>query len=139
MVATLPRSSILVETADHDGRERHADGTAAEITRLKRTDARCRQTIVAKCLSGFEIEADARSYHTWLHLPDGWRSEAFVAAAARCGISLTPSSTFTVAPGHAPNAVRLALGLPTHEQLRAAGSKLAQLLGTHPDDTDVTE
>ena len=116
-----------------------ADGTAAEITRLKRTDARHRQSIVAKCLSGFEIEADARSYHTWLHLPDGWRSEAFVAAAARCGISLTPSSTFTVAPGHAPNAVRLALGLPTHEQLRAASSKLAQLLATHPDETDVTE
>ena len=116
-----------------------ADGTAAEITRLKRTDARQRQAIVAKCLSGFEIEADARSYHTWLHLPDGWRSEAFAAAAARFGISITPSSAFTVAPGHAPNTVRLALGLPTHEQLRAAGNKLAQLLSTHPDETDMTE
>src|SRR4029079_18367791 len=93
-----------------------ADGTAAEIARLKRADARHRQAIVAKCLSGFEIQADPRSYHTWLRLPDGWRSDAFVAAAARCGISITPSSAFTVAPGHAPNAVRLALGLPTHEQ-----------------------
>ena len=92
-----------------------ADGTAAEITRLKRADARHRQAIVAKCLSNFELQADPRSYHTWLHLPDGWRSEAFVAAAARCGISITPSSAFTVAPGHAPNAVRLALGLPTHD------------------------
>jgi DNA-binding transcriptional MocR family regulator len=116
-----------------------ADGTAAEITGLKRTDARHRQAIVAKCLADFEIQADARSYHTWLLLPGGWRSEAFAAAAARCGISITPSSAFTVAPGHAPNAVRLALGLPTHEQLRAAGSKLAQLLATHPDETDATE
>jgi DNA-binding transcriptional MocR family regulator len=116
-----------------------ADGTAAEITRLKRADAGHRQAIVAKCLSGFEIEADARSYHTWLHLPDGWRSEAFATAAARFGISITPSSAFTVAPGHAPNTVRLALGLPTHEQLRAAGNKLAQLLATHPDETDMTE
>src|SRR5215470_9300321 len=89
------------------------DGTAAEITRLKRTDARRRQTIVAKCLSEFEIVADPRSYHVWLRLPEGWRSEAFVAAAARDGISLTPSTAFTIAPGHAPNAVRLALGLPT--------------------------
>jgi DNA-binding transcriptional MocR family regulator len=115
------------------------DGTAAEITRLKRTDARKRQAIVAKCLSGFEIVADPRSYHVWLQLPDGWRSEAFAAAAARDGISLTPSSAFTIAPGHAPNAVRLALGLPTHEQLRAAGDKLAQLLTTDPDQADVTE
>lgn len=116
-----------------------ADGTAAEIARLKRSDAKRRQAIVAECLSGFEIEGDARSYHTWLHLPDGWRSEAFAAAAARWGISLTPSSAFTVVPGHAPNAVRLALGLPTHEELRVAATKLAQLLASQPEDADVTE
>jgi DNA-binding transcriptional MocR family regulator len=115
------------------------DGTAAEITRLKRTDARKRQEIVAQCLAGFEIVADTRSYHVWLQLPDGWRSEGFVAAAARYGISLTPSNAFTIAPGHAPNAVRLALGLPTHAQLRAAANRLAQLLATHPDEADVTE
>jgi DNA-binding transcriptional MocR family regulator len=72
-------------------------------------------------------------------LPNGWRSEGFVAAAARCGISLTPSTTFTIAPGHAPNAVRLALGLPSHPELRAAATKLAELLSSHPDETDVTE
>lgn len=116
-----------------------ADGTAAEIARLKRSDAKRRQAIVAKCLSGYAIEADQRSYHTWLHLPDGWRSEAFAAAAARRGIALTPSSAFTVTPGHAPNAVRLALGLPTHEELRFAATRLAQLLASHPDETDVTE
>jgi DNA-binding transcriptional MocR family regulator len=115
------------------------DGTAEEITRLKRSDASKRQAIVTTCLAGFEIVADPRSYHVWLQLPDGWRSEAFAAAAARCGISLTPSNAFTIAPGHAPNAVRLALGLPTHAQLRAAADSLAQLLGTHPDEADVTE
>jgi DNA-binding transcriptional MocR family regulator len=116
-----------------------ADGTAAEIVRLKRSDAKRRQAIVAECLSGFEIDADRRSYHAWLHLPDGWRSEAFAAAAARCGISLTPSSAFTMAPGYAPNAVRLALGRPTHEELRSAARKLARLLASHPDESDVTE
>jgi DNA-binding transcriptional MocR family regulator len=115
------------------------DGTAAEMARQKRADARRRQAIVAGCLAGFEIEADPRSYHTWLHLPDGWRSELFAAAAARCGISLTPSSAFTVAPGHVPNAVRLALGLPSHEELRTAATKLAELLASHPDETDATE
>ena len=128
-------SSLALEL----GTRMMGDGTAAEITRLKRTDARKRQAIVAQCLTGFEIMADTRSYHAWLQLPDGWRSEAFAAAAARYGISLTPSNAFTIAPGHAPNAVRLALGLPTHAQLRAAGDRLAQLLITHPDETDVTE
>jgi DNA-binding transcriptional MocR family regulator len=115
------------------------DGTAAEITRLKRADAKTRQAIVAKCLSGFEILADPRSYHVWLQLPQRWRAEAFAAAAARHGISLTPSNAFTIAPGHAPNAVRLALGLPTHAQLRSAGDRLAELLATDPDEADVTE
>ena len=116
-----------------------ADGTAAEIARLKRLDAKRRQAIIAECFAGFTLETDVRSYHAWLHLPGGWRSEAFVAAAARLGISLTPSNAFTVGQGHAPNAVRLALGLPTHDQLRAAATKLAQLLASHPDEAEVTE
>ncbi len=116
-----------------------ADGTAAEISRLKRSDAKRRQAIVAECLAGFAIDADPRSYHAWLHLPNGWRSEAFAAAAARRGISLTPSSAFTVVHGHAPNAVRLALGLPTLEELRAAMKTLARLLASHPDEVDLTE
>src|SRR5262249_19325374 len=116
-----------------------ADGTAAEIARQKRADARHRQRIVAECLSRFEIDADSRSYHVWLHLPGRWPSDAFAAAAARRGISLTPSSAFTVAPGHAPNAVRLALGLPSHEELRIAATKLTDLLTSHPDESNMTE
>jgi len=116
-----------------------ADGTAAEIGRLKRADARRRQAIVADCLAGCRIEADPRSYHCWLYLPGGWRSEAFAAAAARRGIALTPSSTFTVAPGHAPNAVRLALGLPTHKALRTALTTLARLVASDPDAAEATE
>ena len=116
-----------------------SDGTAAELARLKRRDALIRQAILSECLSPFAIARDVRSYHAWLNLPNGWRSEAFTAAAARAGISLTPSSAFTVAPGHAPNAVRIALGLPTHEELRSAAKRLASLLASHPDEAEVTE
>jgi DNA-binding transcriptional MocR family regulator len=116
-----------------------ADGTAAEITRLKRGDARRRQAIVAECLAGYDIVADPRSYHAWLRLPEGWRSEAFAAAAARRGIALTPSNAFALAPGHAPNAVRLALGLPTYEELRTGLTKLARILASRADEADVTE
>lgn len=115
------------------------DGTIAEIERLKRADANVRQTVVAECLEGFDVSADPRAYHAWLKLPDGWRSDAFATAAARAGVSLTPSSAFAMAAGHAPNAVRLALGLPPLADLHTALLRVQQLLRAGPDTVDVTE
>nr|WP_315701457.1 MULTISPECIES: PLP-dependent aminotransferase family protein [unclassified Bradyrhizobium] len=116
-----------------------ADGTAAEITRRKRSDAVARQAIVTECLAGYHIDADPRSYHVWLNLPDGWRAETLTAAAARAGIAITPASAFAIAHGHSPNAVRLALGLPSHGELRIALTRLAGLLAARPDESDMTE
>ena len=101
------------------------DGTAAELARLKRIDAVRRQQIAVKCLAGFEIQTNYRSYHLWLTLPPHWRSQTFVAAAARRDIALTPSTTFAATPGHAPNAVRLALAAPPIDQLDAGLRTLA--------------
>ena len=115
------------------------DGAAAEIVKLKRQDARQRQAIVSKAIGDRAFAGDPASYHLWLKLPEGWRSEAFVAAAARAGVAITPSSAFAMVPGHAPNAVRLALGLPSHDELRAAAGRLADLLQRGPEDVDVTE
>lgn len=115
------------------------DGAAAEIVKLKRQDAHRRQAIVAKVLGECAFAGDPASYHLWLKLPERWRSEAFVAAAARVGVAITPSSAFAMVPGHAPKAVRLALGLPSHDELRVAAKRLANLLRTGPEDVDVTE
>ena len=114
------------------------DGTVSELVRLKRIDAARRQQMAAKYLAGFEVQANIQSYHLWLTLPPHWRSQTFVAAAARRDIALTPSATFAVAPGHPPNAVRLALGAPTTEQLDSALRTLAGLL-TEKEDFDTTE
>ncbi len=116
-----------------------SDGTAMAITMEKRQDAKLRQGIAAECLAGFEIRADPRAYHLWLILPDGWRSEAFATAAARQGIAVTPSNAFTIVPGHAPNAVRLALALPTLDQLRNALARLASLLRLGPNEAEFIE
>ncbi len=116
-----------------------ADGTASEIGRLKRKDAQVRQRIVSDCFGASVVSADKLSYHAWIKLPGRWRSEPFAAAAARANIALTPSSAFAVTPGHAPNAVRIALGWPTHDQLRLALTRLRRLLDAGPDATDVTE
>jgi len=116
-----------------------ADGTAAELKRLKRIDARQRQQIMRKALAGLQVDADPASFHLWLRLPETWRSEAFATAAARQGVAITPSLAFAMTPGHAPNAVRLALGLPSHDELQVAGERLAALLKSRPDDLDRTE
>ncbi|MCV9934859.1 PLP-dependent aminotransferase family protein [Boseaceae bacterium BT-24-1] len=116
-----------------------SDGTIAELARLKRLDARARQKLAAERLSGFDIQANQNCYHLWLTLPAHWRSQSFVAAAARRDIALTPSSTFAVTPGHAPNAVRLALATPTMDQLDIGLHMLAALLNAGEDDFDSTE
>jgi DNA-binding transcriptional MocR family regulator len=115
------------------------DGAVAELARLKRLDARARQKLAAERLSGFEIQANEKCYHLWLTLPAHWRSQTFVAAAARRDIALTPSTTFAVSPGHAPNAVRLALAAPTMDQLDAGLRTIAAMLNATEHDFDSTE
>jgi DNA-binding transcriptional MocR family regulator len=115
------------------------DGTAAELSRLKRIDAQQRQKIAVACLSGCEIQTNSKSYHLWLTLPPHWRSQTFVAAAARRDVALTPSTTFAVSPGHAPNAVRLALAAPPIEQLETALRTLSRMLSAKEEDFDSTE
>jgi DNA-binding transcriptional MocR family regulator len=115
------------------------DGTVAELVRLKRLDARARQKLAADRLSGFELQTNEKSYHLWLTLPPHWRSQTFVAAAARRDIALTPSTTFAATPGHAPNAVRLALAAPTMDQLDTGLRTLAAMLNAGEDDFDSTE
>jgi DNA-binding transcriptional MocR family regulator len=89
--------------------------------------------------AGFEIQANPKSYHLWLTLPPQWRSQTFVTAAARRDIALTPSSTFAMSPGHARNAVRLALAAPRIDQLDAALRTLAEILSTSEEDYESTE
>lgn len=116
-----------------------SDGTAAELVRLKRSDARARQKLAADRLSDFTIQANEKCYHLWLTLPPHWRSQSFVVAAARRDIALTPSTTFAVTPGHAPNAVRLALAAPAMDQLDSGLRTLAAMLNAREDDFYATE
>src|SRR5258705_3508558 len=121
------------------GQRLTSDGPAAELVRLKRADAQRRQQTASERLAGFEIQANPQSYHLWLTLPQHWRSQTFVAAAARRDIALTPSTTFAVSPGHAPNAVRLALAQPPIEQLDTGLRTLAGGLETPGEPFSPTE
>jgi DNA-binding transcriptional MocR family regulator len=114
-----------------------ADGTAAKIATAKRADAAARQRLVADRLAGFTVHADPGAFHCWWELPEPWRAEMFVAAAARHGIAVTPAAAFAVGQGRAPNAVRLALSAPPAEVLRSTLDTLAKLARTRPEDSTV--
>lgn len=111
-----------------------ADGTLAEIEAAKRADAAARQRLAHERLP---VRSDRRSYHCWWELPDHWRAETFVAAAARRGIAVTPAAAFAVTPGRAPNAVRLALASPPLRRLAHALDTLAALARMSPEDAGV--
>jgi DNA-binding transcriptional MocR family regulator len=113
------------------------DGTADTIQERKRVDARARQQLVGERLQGFAVQADARSYHCWWSLPEPWRADTFVAAAARHGIAVSPAAAFAVTPGRAPNAVRLALASPPFDQLAGALETLAQIARGGPENVGV--
>ncbi len=104
---------------------------------MRRRDAAARQSLARERLAGFELSGDARAYHLWLTLPGGWRADTFVAAASRRGVAVMPAAAFAAGPGHAPNAVRLALASPPMDVLAEALDVLAAVARSDPDDTIV--
>lgn len=94
-----------------------SDGTVRKYEELRRVEASERQKIALNILKDFEIRTDPQSYHIWMLLPDRWRAEEFCAAAAEKGVAISPASVFAVAPGVAPNAIRIALAPPSDEEL----------------------
>jgi len=114
-----------------------AEGLVETLVARRREDAAARQALVRNRLAGVTLRGDPRSYHLWLELPDGWRADTFVAAAWRRGVAVMPAASFAAGPGHAPNAVRLALASPPMARLAAAAEILAGLARGHPDETIV--
>ncbi|MFJ9614839.1 aminotransferase-like domain-containing protein [Streptomyces noursei] len=110
------------------------DGTAAAVEAEKRADAAARQRLAAERLAGQRLRTDPHSYHCWWELPEPWRADTFVAAAARHGIAVTPSGAFAAGAGHVPNAVRLALSSPPLDVLADALDVLAGLARRAPED-----
>ena len=110
-----------------------ADGTAAKIVDAKRLDAAARHELARRCLGRFGLIGNPKTYHCWLPLPEPWRADAFVAAAARRNIAVTPGSAFAVAPGYVPNAIRLALSASPIAALSEALETLASILESGSD------
>ncbi len=110
-----------------------ADGTAARIIEAKREAAATRQEIAGRWLGRFDLVSDPKAFHCWLRLPDPWRADTFVAAAARRNIAISPASAYSVVPGHVANAVRIALSAPPLPVLSEALRELVRIL-EKPDE-----
>ncbi len=105
------------------------DGTADEVLEGKREEARARQSLARVALPEERIEAGDASHHLWLHLPDGWEAEAFVAAARARGVAVTSPRAFLAGQVSAPRAVRICLGAARdREALRRGLDELGALL-----------
>lgn len=100
-------------------------GTVEEICQAKRRDARQRMQIAKRALRGLDLRFGNDAYHCWLALPAHSSADAFAAALARDGISVTPASAFNVS-GPAPAAVRIALSRPPMDVLEAALQTVAR-------------
>jgi DNA-binding transcriptional MocR family regulator len=109
-----------------------ADGTVSRLVIDKRRDAIRRQRLLRQTCPDLAIQADPRAYHAWVTLPHAWRAEMFAAAAAERGIAVAPAAAFSVGPGHAPNAVRIALASPPPKMLVESLRTLNVLAGARP-------
>ncbi|QXJ19539.1 PLP-dependent aminotransferase family protein [Actinomadura graeca] len=114
-----------------------ADGTVETVVRAKRADAASRRRIADEILGGFAVRSDPASYFCWWELPEPWRAETFVAAAARRGIAVTPAAAFVVGTAAAPRAVRLGLASSPPDVLARALTVLAEIAKGAPEDTAV--
>ncbi|WP_098016564.1 aminotransferase-like domain-containing protein [Streptomyces sp. b62] len=110
------------------------DGAVVTLVRAKQREAAARQEIAHRHLGDFRTRSDLSSYHLWWELPAPWRSDTFVAAAARHSIAVTPAAAFSAGRPRGPHAIRLGLASPTREVLSRTLATLAGLARSAPDD-----
>jgi DNA-binding transcriptional MocR family regulator len=104
------------------------DGTAARIVEWKKHEVAARQAMARRLLDGERLQTHPSSPHIWLHLPQRWSSDAFVAQARVRGVILNASGEFATSDVH-PRGVRLALGTPrTRAGLEDALTRVAAAL-----------
>ncbi|MET1084262.1 MAG: PLP-dependent aminotransferase family protein [Burkholderiales bacterium] len=108
-----------------------SDGTLEELVRWQSNEIRNRQ----KALERFPLLSRALSvspsHHLWLLLPDPWRAEDFIEAAAARQVAIAPTHSFVVGRNSLPHAVRLCIGSPrTLAALELGAERLEKILST---------
>ena len=109
------------------------DGTADRLVLQKRAMVAERQALARRLLAQAQVTGEPTAAHLLLWLPEGWRAEAFEAAARRQRVGITAATAFWLGRNSPPNAVRLCLGTPTSAAMVARGvDRIAALLSHAP-------
>ena len=87
-------------------------GVAGEVAAGRRRVAVERRSLALEAFRGLDFECTPGANFLWLHLPDPWRSNEFVAEAERRGVLITPSDLFQVGRRDSVHAVRVCFGPP---------------------------
>jgi len=106
------------------------DGTVTLLEKQKRHDAKARQALAAEVLKGLPGIGHPASYFLWLPLPEDVRADQIVVELMHEQISVTTAEPFSVS-GHAPHAIRLALGSVDMDVLRHALIKIRKVVGAY--------
>lgn len=86
------------------------DGSLAALTAEVRGEAVARQAIARSILGARAYHSHAQGYHLWLPLPDQAEAAPLIHALRPAGLSIVPSSAFTLDPADQGHAVRISIG-----------------------------
>ncbi|WP_428929594.1 PLP-dependent aminotransferase family protein [Marinibacterium sp. SX1] len=104
------------------------DCTADRLADQNRKEALVRQKLAREFLGSWLIGDEQPCYHTWLDMPKGWGTEAFISSARSAGVIVTPTEGISVGQQD-PGGARLCLGAATSlPVLQAALRRLQTVL-----------
>ena len=104
----------------------------------KRREAKARQKIARRVLSGHKFTTHECSYYLWLDLPEPWNSASFTIQAQRMGVAVAPAETFRVEETEEDRSVRVSLSSPANREILESGlSILASILARGPDNDSI--
>ncbi|MTH63929.1 PLP-dependent aminotransferase family protein [Paracoccus shanxieyensis] len=104
------------------------DGTVDRLILWQREALRERHRIAREELAGTVFYAHPQSLHVWLELPPGRDEDEFVAQARQRGVAVASGRAFRLDERQRRDAVRIALGSTTAEDLRHGLKLVAETL-----------
>lgn len=124
--STAPLSALVATRLMESGKVR-------DLIVVQREELRARQAILRQTMGGLDVHSGPTAPHAWLKLPDGWQNHNFSNACLQQGVAVLPGSAFSLAPQHAPNAVRINLSAAsTRAQLTHGLTVIAELSRNGP-------
>ncbi|MEH6442639.1 MAG: PLP-dependent aminotransferase family protein [Oceanospirillaceae bacterium] len=114
------------------------DGTLNRLIEFEQEEFAARQQIASTLLVDFTYQAHPNGMHIWLHLPQNWDADSFVASAQQSNILVTGYQPFTFGSSKQLKRVRLSLGKEnSRNRVEYALQLLADILKSPPPVTHI--